>query len=125
MTNQTQTDWGSGVLNKLTSNGERIAVLEFKLDEFKQQTNERLDRIDNRLDNIENRLDTIEKTQVESDRTLQEINQRLNQNDTRLDDIEKIIKQLELAIKLLKWIAGGVGAILLSIAANYFYSFLN
>ena len=132
MSNQTQTDWGVGVLNKLTSNGERIAVLEFKLDEFKQQTKERFDLLDEGLDKINKRLDKIDKKLEESDGVVQNINNKLEQNDgklskteTRLGDIEKVIKQIQIALKLLKWIAGGVGAILLSIVANFLYSWFS
>ncbi|MDJ0649919.1 MAG: hypothetical protein QNJ60_14590 [Xenococcaceae cyanobacterium MO_188.B19] len=132
MSNQTQTDWAVGVLNKLTSNGERIAVLEFKLDEFKQQAKERFDLLDEGLDKINKRLDKIDKKLEESDGVVQNINNKLEQNDgqlnqteTRLDDIEKVIKQIQIALKLLKWIAGGVGAILLSIVANFLYSWFS
>ncbi len=47
----TTTQWEQAILNKLTSNGERIAVVENKLD-----------NVENRLDNIENRLTNIETT---------------------------------------------------------------
>ena len=132
MSNPTQTDWAVGVLNKLTSNGKIIAVLEFKLDEFKQQAKERFDLLDEGLDKINKRLDKIDKKLEESDGVVQNINNRLEQNDgqlnqteTRLGDIEKVIKQIQIALKLLKWIAGGVGAILLSIVANFLYSWFS
>ena len=102
MSNQTQTDWGSGVLNKLTNNGERIAVIEFKLDELNRKVDQKFEKIDQRFDEVDQKFEKI---------------------DGRLENIENIAQQVESALKWLKWIGGGVGAILLSIIANYFYSF--
>ena len=49
-------------------------VLEFKLDEFKQQTKERFDFLDEGLDKINKRLDKIDKKLEESDGVVQNIN---------------------------------------------------
>ncbi len=50
MTNSTA-QWEQAILNKLTSNGERIAVVENKLD-----------NIENRLENIEDSLGDLKTT---------------------------------------------------------------
>ena len=109
MSNQTQTDWASGVLNKLTNNGERIAVIEFKLDELNKKVDQRFEQVDQRFEQIDQRFD--------------EVDQKFEKIDGRLENIENITQQVESALKWLKWIGGGVAAILLSIIANYFYSF--
>jgi hypothetical protein len=66
MTNPTQSTWEQAILNKLTNNGERIAV------------------VDNRLEGIEKRLTAIETTN----------------------------EQIKSLLGWLKWISGGVIALL-------------
>ena len=72
MTNPTSTQWEQAILNKLTNNGERIAVIEKDLSEVKEVT-----------------------------------------------------KQIRGLLGWLKWIGGGVAAILLSLIANFLYSFVS
>lgn len=74
MTNpSTQTSWEQAILQKLTGNGERLALLERDISEVK----------------------------------------------TRLSAIEETSEQIKKLLGWLKWIAGGVGAILLSVIANF------
>lgn len=72
MNNPTSTQWEQAILNKLTNNGERIAVIEKDLSEVKEVT-----------------------------------------------------KQIRALLGWLKWIGGGVAAILLSLVANFLYSFVS
>ena len=98
MTNTTA-QWEQAILNKLTSNGERIAVVESKLDNIEN----RLDNLENRLDNIENRLENIEDS---------------------LGDLKTTNQKIESLLGWLKWIGGSVIAIALSLIANFVYSLI-
>ncbi len=75
----TDTRWEQALLNKVTSNGERIAVIERDIKDIKDT-----------VSNLDNRLSSVEKL---------------------INDVRKIIK----------WIVGGIGAIILSLIANFIY----
>ncbi|MDJ0573573.1 MAG: hypothetical protein QNJ65_00220 [Xenococcaceae cyanobacterium MO_234.B1] len=75
----TDTRWEQALLNKVTSNGERIAVIERDIKDIKDT-----------VSNLDNRLSSVEKL---------------------INDVRKI----------LKWIVGGIGAIILSLIANFIY----
>ena len=96
MTNSTA-QWEQAVLNKLTSNGERIAVVE------------------NRLDRIETDLSDLKSDMSDVKNELSGINQRLS-------GIEKFMEKIDSILGLLKWIGGGIAAIALSLIANFVYS---
>ena len=49
MTNQTQTSWEQAILNKLTNNGERLAIVEKDISQIKEDSKD----IKNRLSDIE------------------------------------------------------------------------
>ncbi|MDJ0744516.1 MAG: hypothetical protein QNJ32_14310 [Xenococcaceae cyanobacterium MO_167.B27] len=82
----TDTRWEQALLNKVTSNGERIAVIERDIKDIKDDIKD----IKDTVSNLDNRLSGIEKL---------------------IDDVRKI----------LKWIVGGIGAIILSLIANFIY----
>lgn len=86
MTNPTKATWEQALLNKMTNNGERLAVVE------------------NKLTSVENRLTTIEQD---------------------LAQVKETTQTIESAIVWLKWIGGGVVAILLSVIANFVYSVIS
>lgn len=96
MTNSTA-QWEQAVLNKLTSNGERIAVVE-KI----------LDRIETDLSDLKSDMSDVKNE-------LSGINQRLS-------GIEKFMEKIDSILGLLKWIGGGIAAIALSLIANFVYS---
>ena len=100
MNNPTQLQWEQAILNKLTSNGERIAVVE-----------NRLEGIENRLSNTENRLGGVEN--------------QLEKINVRLTNIETTNQKIESLLSWLKWIGGGVIAIALSLIANFVYSLVS
>ena len=59
MTNPTGTQWETALLNKLTSNGERIAVVEKEVKDVKQEVKDVkqiVTKLDERLINIESLL---------------------------------------------------------------------
>lgn len=82
----TRASWEQALLNKMTSNGERLAVVE------------------NKLESVEKKLESIAVPLV---------------------GIEKTNQEIESLLGWLKWIAGGVGAILLSVIANFAYSVIS
>lgn len=82
----TDTRWEQALLNKVTSNGERIAVIERDIKDIKDDIKD----IKDTVSNLDNRLSGVEKL---------------------IDDVRKI----------LKWIVGGIGAIILSLIANFIY----
>ncbi len=84
------TRWEQALLNKVTSNGERIAVMERDVKDIK----------DNSL----------------------AMREDMSNLDKRLSDIEKLIHE---AKKLMKWILGGMGAVFLSLVANFIYAYLH
>ena len=99
MASPTGTQWEQAVLNKLTSNGERIAVLERDMSDVKSE----LSSMNKRLSGIENNLAEIEKT---------------------LGGFGKTIEKIESLLGWLKWIGGGIAAIALSLIANFVYSLI-
>ncbi len=80
------TRWEQALLNKLTSNGERIAVIERDIKDIKNE--------------------------------ISNLNTKVSNLDTRLSNVEKLIDDVR---KILKWIVGGIGAIILSLIANFIY----
>ncbi len=82
----TDTRWEQALLNKVTRNGERIAVIERDIKDIKDDIKD----IKHTVSNLDNRLSGVEKL---------------------IDDVRKI----------LKWIVGGIGAIILSLIANFIY----
>ena len=91
MTNPTGTQWETALLNKITGNGERIALIESSVQEIKVDT--------------------------------REIRQKISSNETRLSEAEEILSTVKTILILTRWIGGGVAAIILSLVANYVYSF--
>ncbi len=93
----TDTRWEQALLNKVTSNGERIAVIERDIKDIKDnsvKTNESISVLQDNVSNL----------------------------DSRLSDIEKLIYDVK---KILRWILGGIGAVILSLMANFIYAYIN
>ena len=84
------TSWEQALLNKVTNNGERIAVIERDIKDIK----------DNSL----------------------AMKEDISNLDNRLSDVEKLIHDVK---KILKWILGGMGAVFLSLVANFIYAYLH
>ena len=106
MASPTGTQWEQAVLNKLTSNGERIAVVERDISDIK----DRLKGIDGRLTGVENRMTVMEN--------------RLTSIDNRLTGLEKSMEKIESLLGSFRWIGGGIVAIALSLIANFVYSLI-
>ena len=106
MASPTGTQWEQAVLNKLTNNGERIAVVERDISDIK----DRLKGIDNRLTGVENRMTVMEN--------------RLTSIDNRLTGLEKSMERIEALLGSFRWIGGGIVAIALSLIANFVYSLI-
>ncbi len=88
------TRWEQALLNKVTSNGERIAVIERDIKDIKNEVsnlNTKVSNLDAKVSKLDNRLSNVEKL---------------------IDDVRKI----------LKWLVGGIGAIILSLIANFIYA---
>lgn len=100
MTNPTGTQWETALLNKVTSNGERLALIELKLSQ--QQST---------LDTISSNVAQIKKQVVN--------------NENRLTEAEEILATVKLILIILRWTAGGVAAIAFSLVASFIYSFLH
>ena len=81
------TRWEQALLNKVTSNGERIAVIERDIKDIKNEVSN--------------------------------LNTKVSNLDTRLSNVEKLIDDVR---KILKWLVGGIGAIILSLIANFIYA---
>ncbi len=95
MASPTGTQWEQAVLNKLTSNGERIAVVERDISDIK----DRLKGIDNRLTGVENRMTVMENR-------LTSMENRLTSIDNRLTGVEKSMEKIESLLGSFRWIGG-------------------
>ncbi|MEM9273710.1 MAG: hypothetical protein AAGA80_12200 [Cyanobacteria bacterium P01_F01_bin.143] len=89
----TETRWEGAVLEKLTSNGERIAVVENKLDNLTQDVKE---------------LKTDVSTLKEDVSTLK----------TDFKDLKEDVKDIKSALGWLKWIGSAIVTIALALVAN-------
>ncbi|MDJ0650849.1 MAG: hypothetical protein QNJ60_19310 [Xenococcaceae cyanobacterium MO_188.B19] len=91
------TRWEQALLNKVTSKGERIAVIERDVKEIKDNS-------------------------VKTNESISALQENVSNLDSRLSDIEKLIHD---AKKLMKWILGVMGAVFLSLVANFIYAYLH
>ena len=95
------------ILNQLVKNVEKIAVIEVTV----KQNSQKLDNLDQRVDSLVQHVDGL-------DQRIDGLVQHVDGLDQRLTNIESLLGWL-------KWIAGGIGAIALSLIANFIYSFLH
>ena len=95
----TETRWEGAVLQKLTSNGERIAVLENKLDRLTEDVREL-------------------KTDV------RELKTDVRELKTDVGVLKEDIKDIKSALGWLKWIGGAIVTIALALVANGISSFI-
>ncbi|MDJ0679359.1 MAG: hypothetical protein QNJ18_05790 [Xenococcaceae cyanobacterium MO_167.B52] len=105
------TRWEQALLNKVISNGERIAVMERDIKEIKDnslKTQEDISELKSDVSTLKSDV-SILKSDVSN-------------LDGRLSDTEKLIHD---AKKLMKWILGGMGAVFLSLVANFIYAYLH
>ncbi|MDJ0899515.1 MAG: hypothetical protein QNJ55_11955 [Xenococcus sp. MO_188.B8] len=100
----TDTRWEQALLNKVTSNGERIAVIERDIKDIKDNSVKTNESISVLQDNVSVLQDNVSNL------------------DSRLSDIEKLIHDVK---KILRWILGGIGAVILSLMANFIYAYIN
>lgn len=102
------TRWEQALLNKVTSNGERLAVIERDVKDIKSEgsnTNDKVLNIDTKVTDIDDRLSHVET--------------KVTDIDDRLSNIEELINDVR---KISMWIVGGIGAIILSLIANFVYA---
>ena len=125
-TNQSGTQWETAILTKLTSNGERIAVVEKEVLDVKQlviNTNNNVKSLDERLIKADERLTKSVKS---LDERLIKVDERLTKSvkslDERLIKVDERLTKIEDLLHLLRWITGGVITIALSLIANFIYS---
>ncbi len=107
----TDTRWEEALLNKVTSNGERIAVMERDIKDIKDNSLKMQEDISELKSDV-----SILKSDVST------LKSDVSNLDTRLSDIEKLIHD---AKKLMKWILGVMGAVFLSLVANFIYAYLH
>ena len=104
---ETKSQYEGAILNQLVKNVEKIAVIEVTV----KQNSQKLDSLDQRL------------TSVES--IVEQNSQKLDSLDQRVDNIDQRLTNIESLLGWLRWIAGGIGAIALSLIANFIYSLLH
>ena len=115
MTNpETKSQYEGAILNQLVKNVEKIAVIEVTV----KQNSQKLDNLDQRIDGLDQRIDGLVQRIDGLDQRIDGLVQRIDGLDQRLINIESLLGWL-------KWIAGGIGAIALSLIANFIYSFLH
>ena len=74
--------------------------------------------------NVE-KIAVIEVTVKQNSQKLDNLDQRVDGLDRRIDGLDQRLTNIESLLGWLKWIAGGIGAIALSLIANFIYSFLH
>ena len=89
----TETRWEGAVLEKLTSNGERIAVVERDLSEL----NSKVSKLDTKV----SKLDT-----------------KVSELDAKFDYLMKDVSEIKALLGWLKWIGGAIVTIALALVAN-------
>ena len=102
------TRWEQALLNKITSNGERIAVVERDVKDIKSELttlNSKVSNLDSKVSNLDSKLSNLDSKTANI--------------DERLSNVEKLINDVK---KILMWIVGGIGAIILSLIANFIYA---
>ena len=95
------TRWEQALLNKVTSNGKRLAVVERDVKDIKSEVS----HIETKVSDLDERLSHVE-TKVS------DLDDKLSHVETIIDDVRKI----------LMWVVGGIGAIILSLIANFIYA---
>ena len=99
-TSNTDTKWEQALLNKVTSNGERIAVIERDVKDLK------------------NSFSKMEEDVAELKTDVAGLKTNVCSLDSRLSNVEKLIDDVR---KISLWIFGGIGAIIFSLIANFIY----
>lgn len=95
------TRWEQALLNKVISNGERLAVVERDIKDIKSE----LTGLNSKVSNLDNKISSLDS--------------KTSNIDERLSNVEKLIEDVK---NLLMWIAGGIGAIIFSLIANFIYA---
>ena len=114
MTNPTGTQWETALLNKITNNGERIAVVEKEVKDAKQEVKE----VKQEVKEVKQEVKDVKQEVKEVKQIAIELDKRLTNLDERLTNIESLLGWL-------KVIGSGVVAIALSLIANFIYSLIN
>ncbi|MDJ0588454.1 MAG: hypothetical protein QNJ72_00455 [Pleurocapsa sp. MO_226.B13] len=117
----TDTKWEQALLNKVTSNGERIAVIERDIKDLKTSTSKMAEDIAGLKTDVAGLKTDVAglKTDVAGLKTdVAGLKTDVSSLDSRLSNVEKLIDDVK---KILKWIVGGIGAIIFSLIANFIY----
>lgn len=102
------TRWEQALLNKVISNGERLAVVERDVKDIKSELtglNSKVSSLENKVSNLDNKISNLDS--------------KTSNIDERLSNVEKLIEDVK---NILIWIAGGIGAIIFSLIANFIYA---
>ena len=102
------TRWERALLNKVTSNGERLAVVETDIKHIKHKvssTNDKVSSLETKVADLDERLSQVETKVID-------INEKLSNIEKIIDDVRKI----------LILVIGGIGAIILFFIANLIYA---
>ena len=102
------TRWEQTLLNKVTSNGKRLAVVERDVKDIKSE-----------VSNLSDQVSSLETKVTNINDKLSHVETKVTNIDERLSNIEKIINDVR---KFLMWVVGGIGAIVLSLIANFVYA---
>ena len=102
------TRWEQALLNKVTSNGKRLAVVERDVKDLKSE-----------VSNFSDKVSSLETKVSDLDERLSHVETKVTDVNERLSNIEKIINDVR---KILIWVVGGIGAIILSLIANFIYA---
>ncbi len=96
-----------GYVTQIKPKIDKIDTLEQKIDAVEQK----VDAVEQKVDAVEQKIDAVE-TKVSN------LDTKVFNIDARLSNVEKLIDDIR---KILNWIGGGIGAILLSLLANFIY----
>ena len=103
----TETRWEGAVLEKLTRNGERIAVVENKLDNLTEDVKE----LKTDVANLKTDVSTLQEDVKELKEDVKELKEDVK-------ELKEDVKDIKLALGWLKWIGSAIVTIALALVAN-------
>ena len=109
----TETRWEGAVLEKLTGNGERIAVLENKIDHLTDDVKD-----------LKSDGEVLKKDVQELKTDIKQLKEDVQELKTDVKQLKEDVKDIKLALGWLKWIGGAIVTIALALVANGISSLL-
>ncbi len=121
---ETKQQYEGAILQQLVENAKKLAVIEFEFSQIKPKIDkidileQKIDAVEQKVDAVEQKVDAVEQKVDAVETKVSNLDTKVFNIDARLSNVEKLIDDIR---KILNWIGGGIGAILLSLLANFIY----